>query len=327
MITMKRILTAIIVVFSIHPACGWWSETIEDPLGDNHERLSKDTLGAITSVCPDMGASFYYGDIWAATEGSADDTYAHGGNPANNDGPAMGWWTNALYEYKYFNFGGTYGAYWFLGSMVHLVEDMGVPAHAMNVPHAFPALDNLESNSARNYTSSSAMLYYNASNYPSDYKDFLKDYTQDIINNDSEVSPPAGNSWNDFWAAGSYGPNGDMFHSTALDATAEENALVAHQLASARNYTSGALLAASKKLPPLVRTQLLLSAPVINTETGNNISFKIIENRTAAVKISLVVAETGQFVKDSSGKIWNQSEEILGADSELPFGKIFNNII
>ncbi|PIU17712.1 MAG: hypothetical protein COT18_12580 [Elusimicrobia bacterium CG08_land_8_20_14_0_20_59_10] len=87
-------------------------------------------------------------------------------------------------------------------------------------------------------------------------------------------------------------------------------------------------MAASKNLPPLIRTQLTLSASVINTETGNIIFFKIIKNRTAAVKISLVV--DGVAIKDVNNNAWDKKSEIIpraqNSDAELPYEKEFSVI-
>jgi len=73
----------------------------------------------------------------------------------------------------------------------------------------------------------------------------------------------------------------DFFHN---DVSPGSN-LIQMRFAEAVTEGTNVLMAASKNLPPLIRTQLTLSASVINTETGNIIFFKIIKNRTAAVRL------------------------------------------
>lgn len=142
---------------SVH---AWWSE----PFNDNHQRMSKDVLSHLENLenddgCPDMRSEFYGTVIWRATEGSRDDKTAHGGDASANDGPAAKWWNEALSQYKQLNLRGEEGAHWYIGQMVHLVEDMAVPAHAFDIKHYLNGWDvfnpdNFEHNAALNYSRS-----------------------------------------------------------------------------------------------------------------------------------------------------------------------------
>ena len=64
-----------------------------------------------------------------------------GTNEGSND--TQGWWQDSLSAYKQ---GNKQQAYFVLGIMLHMVEDMGVPAHANNVSHqgTLTEFDNFE---------------------------------------------------------------------------------------------------------------------------------------------------------------------------------------
>ncbi|MBU1598489.1 MAG: PKD domain-containing protein, partial [Nanoarchaeota archaeon] len=112
-----------------------------------------------------------------------------------------------------------------------------------------------------------------------------------------------------------------------LYAWSKDPGILNSQYSASANYTAGALIDASKVFPPLMRIPVKISAPIINNDPGNEIAFKIIENRSPTVKVSLVVAETGQKIIDSSGKVWNESPENginYPSGSELPYEKSFS---
>ena len=91
----------------------------------------------------------------------------------------------------------------------------------------------------------------------------------------------------------SYGPDGDIFESKPWEASPEENALVGHMFSDARNYAAGALITASKKLPPLIKDLKIhptdQAIPIIDTDGGNSITLDILENRTDKVTVYMAV--------------------------------------
>ncbi len=305
------IIIAISLLSGADIAYGWWSE----PLEDNHELLSKDALSSQALSEAEFPDIKKYGEvIWGATEGNMDDASAHDGDSSANDGPAMLWWTSALEEYRRFNFGDEQGAYWYMGQMIHLVEDMAVPVHALDINH-YNGLedllnpDNFEYFAANNYSASSVTVESGWNFiYPSDYKDEVKKYTVNLINNDIGVTPPTKtglDGWNYYWIYQSYtDPNNDRFPSTSDIADVEEKLLVENQFGKARNYSAGALIAASKKLPPLIEsleiTPSASSTPVIDIQNGTAVTVKILENRIQTVSLYMKIDDL-YFIEGGNG--------------------------
>ena len=65
----------------------------------------------------------------------------HRGSNAGTD-DIGGWWNDSLAAYRA---GNREQAYFYLGIMLHMIEDMGVPAHANGLEHqAFPNFDDFE---------------------------------------------------------------------------------------------------------------------------------------------------------------------------------------
>ncbi|MCI5135831.1 MAG: hypothetical protein D3920_12340, partial [Candidatus Electrothrix sp. AW2] len=300
------------VLFSTTSAQAWWSENIPgwswDLFGDTHERLSKDTLNSLPEIeYPDLKK--FYSVIWGATEGNFDDADAHGGDSSENDGDANEWWRLSKEQYEKLKFDKDRGAYWYIGQMIHLVEDMAVPAHALDILHyqnyrdLFDP-DNFEHYAANNYSKGTVTPENINYQSPYDYKDTLKNATRKLITNS--------NSWSYFWIEkddmsianghkkycdndhlGCYGPSGDKFNDPISD---DQKKLVVNQLSNARNYAAGALAAASKSLPPLITDCTLSNAPcsaensyVIDFDNGSEINFHLLENRKKNVKLFMTL--------------------------------------
>ncbi|MGR0481444.1 MAG: hypothetical protein ACTFAL_08615 [Candidatus Electronema sp. V4] len=301
---MKKIILLIFCFLFIDTqSYGWWSENPAlEWEGDTHERISKDSLNSVSEDdYPDLIK--YYDVIWQATEGKLDDDSAHNGNGAANDGPSNDWWLNALTKYKELKFEGEGEAFWYIGQMIHLIEDMAVPAHAIDIKHPFPAIDNFEHYAAGNYIINNEGVFHPSCIYPvcspDMYKDKLKTKTITIVNN----------SWSDFWIErskindlkhiekyctdgylGCYGADGDKFND--YYAAKEEKELKDSQLIYARNYAAGALTAASKQLPPIIIdckfSNIQCSPhniPIIDSKDKHSITFSILENRKKNIKI------------------------------------------
>lgn len=121
-----------------------------------------------------------------------------------------------------------------------------------NNPSGILSPDNFEHNAAFNY-SQSEVKHGNGVAFPYLYKDANRLHTLEVVRKGEEVPPRPETTWNDSGADGEYPCGEDNSRSSHLFATPEENNLVARMLAFARNYGADALLAASKKLPPLIR--------------------------------------------------------------------------
>ncbi|MCI5147247.1 MAG: hypothetical protein D3923_17400, partial [Candidatus Electrothrix sp. AR3] len=230
------------------PSYGWWS--IAGNGYSTHQRLSNATLDALLDWDEYPDLIMHREIIIDATYTRDNDAAAHEG-AANNDGPAEKWWTNALIQYNGLNFSGNpNGSYWYIGQLLHLVQDMGVPAHAFDIPHWDPPwtlYDYLEYySSGVDYTDGTVTPKQIAFQFPYSYRGSetagLKGYTKDIVNTD-KLAPPTGKTWNDYWVDGLYGKNNkDIF---SLDSS-QEKMFRSYCLSNARDYGAGALQLASK---------------------------------------------------------------------------------
>jgi hypothetical protein len=82
-------------------------------------------------------------------------------------------------------------------------------------------------------------------------------------------------------------------------------------------------------MPPLTK-DLFLSSSVIDTTNGTALNFKVMENRTQGVTVTLRVSETGQTIKTEDGSDWNNLAKNLvsypdaGDTSHLPWEDSFS---
>ncbi|MCP4345701.1 MAG: hypothetical protein GY795_09265 [Desulfobacterales bacterium] len=211
-----------------------------------------------------------------------------------------------------------------------------MPAHAFDIYHPFPYIDYFEHYAFEYYIENSVDIFHTDNSYPYDYMDNLRNNTKDIINNDREP-PPQQRKWNDYWIEksckagykGCYGVNDkDIFPN--FFAAQEEKNLVRNQYNLACNYGAGALLAASKKLPPLIKELEIISdcvysyaeTPLIDTHKDVEIKIEILENRKKAVKIFITVDDekgppiisseygTGKPFELSESSFWTWGETL-----------------
>jgi len=318
------------------PACAWFSMGLPwDPSlrGDTHERVSKNAVDAIATEAPDMDRSGAMGAfIWEATEGFKDDAKAHDGNGKANDGNYRKYWRLALKRYNGMHFNGrghgkmskfemNCGAYWYIGRMLHLVEDMAVPAHAYNIFHARGLnFDNFELNAGHRYRKGPVTPLILSTTDPLAYHDAARDRTIEVIENDL-IPPPQGKRWRDYWGPRKYGPADDTFPKRYPKGNAAENALMANQLAQARDYGAGFLLAVSKALPPLVKN---VHSNVDARDDGLynvKLSFTVLENRKPDVTL-FMETEGGDLLQGTD--LAAGRSETLGKGEALPWMKNFS---
>jgi len=115
--------------------------------GDTHEPLFRATIEHIEEAgFPDL--HMYFGKIKTGCDGLDAERWAHQPNPGKqNTGSPEALWEGKnpieadegvlpLYKKRKFK-----KAYYRIGNILHLVQDMAVPAHAINIPHYSNALE------------------------------------------------------------------------------------------------------------------------------------------------------------------------------------------
>ena len=256
-------------------------------------------------------------------EYSGNEYYSHGGNYLANGGDPNNLWDEKVKkQYKI----GDYGdAYDYIGCILHLVQDKGVPAHAFDIQHvsywAWGGLrsgDYLEVYGDAEY--SHPPVATQAGTDPTGFYLLMETRTQGVVNA-NVVAPPAGQNWSDYWTAGNYGAR--WFPSSQTDNVydIQHDALVRHRIAESINYVAGNMAAASRKLQPLVKDLSITSncgtVPTVGTQASAQISFKILENRSKTVKIFITVDGEAIISPDyGTGKSYD-----LSAGASLPVGK------
>lgn len=240
--------------------------------------------------------------------------------------------------------GGQYSAYYYLALMAHLVEDQAVPAHAANIKHDAhfgidDPYDNYEARAdflipAGSYEPkpplqdmSAPYTYYES---PPDgclettqRKNETWRYTGDSIynnwlfwqNHDGYVGSPFAHP------LGSYGfpPNRDIYPALGDDGD-EQNRIITGQFSQAIRYTAGFLMAASKKLPPLVEDFHLNNAPI--QSSGADVVFYIHENRTPFVTVTIKIVSSSVlkgYLAEESGAVWKDKRIDLINGALLPW--------
>ncbi|MFH0875828.1 MAG: hypothetical protein V1859_07865, partial [archaeon] len=310
---MRKIkIGVVLIVLLTTSVFAWWSATVL--FNSTHHKLTDSARNILDTTYPDVTTKFG-GDVSNWTSGSTDDTRAHEGNSLANGGPIGDWWDKAQEEYKKGNFAsGDWSAYYYVGLMMHLIEDQGVPAHAYDIPHGtLGHMDNMEQLAYYNYVPNITGIV-NANSPISNYSS-MQSYT---------LSATSNNYWRQYWNQGNYGwENGtDVFPTTWESAGESERNLTRQLLGMAVGYTAGALVAVSKSLPPLIKDLTISGSPSdspgINTQTGNQISFMISENRKPNVKIFITVdSPSGQPIISSeygTGKSFD-----LSSGTDLPY--------
>jgi PKD repeat protein len=118
----------------------WWST---GGVRSVHAKISAKAFGL---VLPELTKTFliqHEDDIVGYTTGTQNDADAHGNMTSRNGGYIHELFSNYLRNVRRGQAG--YGdASKYLGYCMHLIADMNVPAHARNINHTFPALDNVE---------------------------------------------------------------------------------------------------------------------------------------------------------------------------------------
>ncbi len=370
---MKKLALALLfLVFGASQSWAWKSVGLFGfDIDSTHHKISERAISMISSNHPSEypDVTSYYGNrISNWSSGLADDMNAHGqildipytdprygdtGHALDFDGgPYTDWDDNMRARYLSLDFVtgdsffGTKSAYYYLGLMVHLIEDQAVPSHSANILHGGLPGDRLElrawnkvpNTNTINFFTDSSLKYYHDNDpqsiilsvqtklsgwtYP---KDWI--YTNSAAGQYWKENPThkyVGTEFDSNW--GSYGWSGtDVYTlgnplppSLNVDAAQVDSPnIVYDQLNAAASQVAGLLMAVSKSLPPLVKD---LAADRIQFRAGSPIQvhFRILENRTQNVTYSARVYDSGGNIRDTP--IW-KSPVTLYSGNDLPWEK------
>lgn len=316
---MRIVLACLLFVFSVSSSHAWWSASILS--NSTHHKLTDDARDLLNTSYADISEFGESLSNW--TSGPTDDVNAHAGDALANGGPIEDWWDSALAEYKQGNFdSGDWSAYYYIGLMLHLTEDQGVPAHAYNIQHGadgFP-MDNLEEYVYTNYspTVSGIQLEANPGDNYADLMNATQNATSDI-------------SWRLYWNEGIpfgyYGGPGelDVFPRFSNYASDEEDGITRTVLGMAVDYTAGTLVSVSESLPPIIQnlevsgTESCSGVLALNSQNSVLISFDILENRQNNVKV--FISFNGEAI---SQEFSTGSSFVLSSGVDLPWEGTFS---
>ncbi|RJQ48256.1 MAG: hypothetical protein C4538_04135 [Nitrospiraceae bacterium] len=282
-----------------------------DSIGSyTHRQIAVDAVSLLTPAeYPDI-------DMFADNliEYSADENCSHGWDFLwANGGDTLELWRDKVSsDYN----GGDYGnAYEYIGCILHLVEDQGVPSHAFDINHGVywawgweRVGDFVEkyANKAENDQSyySYGSISIQPGNDPVAFYGNMISRTQSVVITNI-VTPPPGETWSDYWQPGTFGPLQFPPDRSESWYVIQHDNLVRQRITESINYVAGNMAAASKKLPPLIQNMVIVPtssiSPQIDITYGTQISLQIFENRKPTVKIFMTVdSSTGAGIIDSS---------------------------
>ena len=150
-------------------ALGWDSESKLNPTHPTHSYLTESAIDALAGQYPELaafraqlveGANTELHELPVSGTAYGLDLEAmrveHKGTNEGSDDVA-GWWADAAEAYSA---GATQRAYFLVGVMLHMIEDMGVPAHANHIHHqgSLTEFDNFEFMALSNWKPSFAEI-------------------------------------------------------------------------------------------------------------------------------------------------------------------------
>lgn len=166
----------------------WWSFPY---IVSTHYKLTNDAINLINSDSCQYVTQFN-NDIKKWSSGYENDKNAHNGDIKRNFGDPDVFWEDAKTAFDAGNIaGGKSSAFYYISLIIHLIEDMAVPAHVYNIQHSpsFSSLfDNMEYLVYFNYVPDITGVI-DASGPTSNYDD-RKNYTRNATSSDF---------WHNFW--------------------------------------------------------------------------------------------------------------------------------
>ncbi|OGS20780.1 MAG: hypothetical protein A2252_12155 [Elusimicrobia bacterium RIFOXYA2_FULL_39_19] len=223
----------------------------------------------------------------------------------------------------YYNFGEFTRCYFYFGKICHLISDMAVPAHAANILHGKKPFyfDNFETAADENYVFGE-LKPFKKNKDPEYYFKVMKKATYKNIKkhkwiNEKEKMP--------YWLIDgdknekdSRGEYGGEYYLDIFDYTGKgAKNIIESQITLAINFTAGALMSMSEKLP--ARTS---NITIEKSKDGYKISFEVQENRKPMVKIWISVDDK----KNKCIRCENYSPKdkyMLEPGNEMPWEKVF----
>jgi hypothetical protein len=326
---LLKTITFLFLLLSATNSYSWWSaETI---INSTHYKETKDSEDLLSQINVDQypDVTTKYGDnIRDWTSGINDDKAAHDNDSTRNDGPIQQWFDNAIEKYKSLNFNNdNESTYYYIALMIHLIEDQGVPAHAYKIYHGNPGnMDNLEQQGYYNYKPNTVYgLEY--VNDPVRQMEFMKNCTLDAT---------ADSYWRQYWLGnvinlepytGVYaGLNGTDKFPTGWSEGSPESNLVSELEGKSYSYAAGALMAISRKLPPLIQSLTIGGSqdnPLVNKTLGTTITLKALENRRPDVTIFITV-DSLDGMPIAADNFTNGGTFTLKPGTELPWEDTLN---
>lgn len=273
---MRNILISLFVasvLLSQKDAAAWHSVTLQpthfyvsaasiENLAVDHQNAYPDLVKFVTQISTGAHTESHTTGIYT----SKLDNSRNGGKPKTwwdegQDGPLTNNPDNAVFYYKSLN---QLKAYKYIGQMIHLIQDQGVPAHAANIRHGYWSShgfvwDNLELAAGLHYSYSQVAVSPGNSD-PDDFYKLLQDDTRwqlqywiDPKTGKQYWNPAGTTSFNPDATFGDFGTYGGGPTKDIYDFDVEPApAILNRQLRKTSEYTQGALMSASELLPPIV---------------------------------------------------------------------------
>jgi hypothetical protein len=151
-------IACFLVLFSSVDSLAWWSLG-----GSTHARIAEDAMGLLSrSEYPDI---LKYKE--QVSNGSSEESHNSSKNDIDNNnsldgGYPIAFWNKANDVYKCNDYS---NAYYNIGRICHLIQDMGTPPHAANIFHGWCItspfkFDNLEEATSLHYNHVSVSPFY-----------------------------------------------------------------------------------------------------------------------------------------------------------------------
>ncbi|MDQ7774178.1 MAG: IPT/TIG domain-containing protein [Elusimicrobiales bacterium] len=328
-----------------------WNSKPIPPYSSTHWQISNDAIQSLSPLAyPDVTKFIAQLSDGANTESHTTGLYTSQLDNSLNGGKVKTWWDegldnplarnpdNAVYHYKTLNLS---GAYSYIGQMLHLIQDQGVPAHAANIRHGYVEfsrikLDNMELTTGIHYTYSNvpaadtALPYFAYQDLQTNTRGQLSYWIDPITSRqywNQNMNAPGLDADATFGPFGFYG--GDSAQDLYDYGVQPAPAILNRQTGKTLAHTQGALTTASKLLPPIVYGMDILGEPagipVISEKYYTPIEFTITENRVGDLGgVKVVVEGLGSIVTKEPAVLSISATESQSGSSE--YSELTGNI-
>ena len=342
---------AILACLTLATSAKAWNSVPMPPYASTHWQISNDAIQSLSPlIYPDLTRFITQLSDGANTESHTTGLYTSLLDNSLNGGKVKTWWDegldnplarnpdNAVSHYKVLDFSKTYS---YIGKMLHLIQDQGVPAHAANIRHGYwrfglLVTDNMEWAAGTHYvynavaTTDTALPYFAYQDLQKDTRGQLSYWIDPVTSRqywNQNVDAPGVDADATFGPFGVYGEDllKDLYDYGVQPAPAILNRQTGKTLA----YTQGALITASKLLPPIVYGMDILGdpaeVPVISEKYYTPIEFAITENRVGDLKgVKVFVEGVGAIVTREPAILSISGSESQSGSSE--YSELTGNI-